>query len=193
MIKVGITGGIGSGKTTVCNIFKTLNVPVYNADLEARELTNTHPNIIKSISKIFGKDIYIEGILDRKKVGSMVFTNSDLLTKLNRIIHPVVAWHFKEWLTLHQHHKYIIKEAAVLFESGGNKTLDKIITVSAPENLRINRVMHRDKLTEEEVRSRMGKQMLDEEKIRMSDYVLYCNDIDLLIPQVLLLHKKITI
>lgn len=191
MIKVGITGGIGSGKSTVCTLFKMLHVPVYNADIEARALTNNDAKIVAGVKGLFGEDIYQDGQLNRAKVGSLVFNNTELLSKLNTIIHPVVANHFKNWLIKHQYCPLIIKEAAILFESDGHKQMDKVITVSAPEALRINRVMKRDALTKEEVESRIRNQMSEEEKVKMSDYVIYCNDVELLIPQVVDLHKEL--
>ncbi len=191
MIKVGITGGIGSGKTTVCNIFKTLHVPIYNADTEARQLTDNHPEIVKRVRELFGADIYKDGLLDRKKVASFVFRNKDLLQQLNAIIHPIVAAHFNTWLSKQKDCTYIIKEAAILFESGGNKQLDKVITVTAPQHIRIKRVMLRDKLSEEEVLNRIKNQMPQEEKVKRSDYIIQCNDIDLVIPQVIKLHEEL--
>ena len=191
IIKVGITGGIGSGKTTVCNIFKTLNVPVYNADSEARQLSDNHPEIVKRVSKLFGTNIYQHGHLDRKKVASLVFSNTDLLQQLNAIIHPIVAAHFKTWLSNQKNCPYIIKEAAILFEIGGEKQVDKVITVTAPQHIRIKRVMLRDKLSEVEVLNRIKNQMPQEEKVKRSDYIIQCNDIDLVIPQVLRLHEEL--
>ncbi|MGQ1784963.1 dephospho-CoA kinase [Saccharicrinis sp. GN24d3] len=191
MIKVGVTGGIGSGKTTVCNIFKTLNVPVYSADQEARYLTDSHPDIIAGVKALFGADIYVNGQLDRKKVGSLVFANKELLTGLNNIVHPVVARHFKDWLAHNQHHPYILKEAAILFESGANKHVDKVIMVTAPRDIRVRRVMRRDNFTEKEVIGRMNNQMSEKEKVSWSDYVIRCNDKELVIPQVLEIHKSL--
>lgn len=189
--KVGITGGIGSGKTTVCNIFKTLNIPVYHADAEARHLTDNHPEIIKRVGKLFGNDIYKHGLLDRKKVASLVFSNKEILQQLNAIIHPIVAAHFTAWLSKQENCPYIIKEAAILFESGANKQVDKVITVTAPQHIRIKRVMLRDKLSEEEVLNRISNQMPQEEKVKRSDYIIQCNDINLVIPQVLRLHEEL--
>ncbi len=191
IIKIGITGGIGSGKTTVCAIFKTLNVPVYNADVEARLLTNNHPEIVRRVRELFGDDIYKHGLLERKKVASLVFSNKDLLHQLNAIIHPIVAAHFKAWLSQQENYPYIIKEAAILFESGGNKQVDKVITVTAPQHIRIKRVMLRDKLSEKEVLNRINNQMPEEEKVKQSDYIIQCNDIDLVIPQVIRLHEEL--
>ncbi|GAF03055.1 dephospho-CoA kinase [Saccharicrinis fermentans] len=190
MIKVGITGGIGSGKTTVSHIFEALKVPVYCADMEARKLTDVHPDIVAGVKKLFGNDIYIDGRLDRKRVAALVFANKNLLSELNSIVHPLVKEHFNNWVK-HCHAKcdYVLKEAAILFESGGNQQMDKVVTVTAPLELRIKRVMKRDGLTEKEVKDRILHQMPEQDKIRMSDYVIQCNDKDLVIPQVLQIHQ----
>ena len=191
MIKVGITGGIGSGKSTVCDIFKMLAVPVYEADFEARWLTNHHPDIIKGVKTLFGEEIYVNGMLDRKEVGAKVFSDKELLAGLNGIIHPVVAHHFEDWLKKHEECPFILKEAAILFESGGHKQVDQVIAVTAPTELRIQRVMYRDGLSEKEVECRISNQMPEEDKVKMADYIIHCNDKDLVIPQVLEVYNKI--
>ncbi len=191
MINVGITGGIGSGKSTVCKIFETLGVPVYYSDYEARVLSDTHPDIVAGVKKLFGDDIYVSGKMDRKSVGEIVFKDKEKLEALNKIIHPVVASHFESWKNRHNHYPYILKEAAILFESGAYKQVDKIITVSAPKELRISRVVKRDGISREEVLTRISNQMEDEEKIKKSDYVIKCNDIDLVIPQVVRIHQEL--
>ncbi len=191
MKKIGITGGIGSGKSTVCKIFESLGIPVYYADNEARSLTNNHPDIINGFRKLFGDDIYINGELNRKKVGESAFRDKKLLANLNKLIHPVVAEHFDNWYQQHSNSAYILKEAAILFESGAYKQVDKIITVTAPEELRIKRVMERDGIAEGEVVDRINNQWNDQEKIKMSDFVVYCNDVELVIPQVIKIHKNI--
>ena len=191
MIKVGITGGIGSGKSTVCQIFSTLGIPVYNADNEARWLTDHNLQIVSGVKKLFGNDIYKNGMLNRKKVGAQVFGNKDLLAQLNEVIHPVVAKHFDDWLKRHEHHPFILKEAAILFESGAHLKMDKVITVTAPKELRVLRVIKRDGLSKAEVESRMSHQMPEEEKVKMSDYTIHCNDVDLVIPQVLRVYDDI--
>ncbi len=191
MIKVGLTGGIGTGKSTVAEIFKLLGVPVYNADYRARLLTNTHTEIISSVKALFGNDIYTENGLDRKKVASLVFKDKPLLAQLNNIIHPAVANDFEQWLEKNMNSPYIIKEAAILFESGGNKQVDKVICVAAPEELRIKRVMKRDGVSKEEVQSRINNQMKEEDKQKMADFLIHCNDEDLVIPQVVALHQSL--
>lgn len=191
MIKVGITGGIGSGKSTVCKIFESLGIPVYYADQQARSLSDHHPEIIKGVKHLFGDDIYTDDQLNRKKVGELVFVNKKLLNSLNQIIHPVVAQHFENWLKINAKAPYIMKEAAILFESGAYKQVNKIITVSSPKELRLKRVMERDRLSMEEVERRMLNQMDEEEKIKKSDFVINNNDIDLVVTQVLLVHKAL--
>lgn len=191
MIKVGITGGIGSGKSTVCKIFESLGIPVYYADQQARSLSDHHPEIIKGVKHLFGDDIYTDDQLNRKKVGELVFVNKKLLNSLNQIIHPVVAQHFENWLKINAKAPYIMKEAAILFESGAYKQVDKIITVSSPKELRLTRVMERDRLSKEEVERRMLNQMDEADKIKKSDFVINNNDIDLVVTQVLLVHKAL--
>ena len=192
MLKVGITGGIGSGKSIICQLFNRLEVPYYSADKEAKDLINHHLPIKKEIEKVFGNEIYnSQGNLDRKKVSELIFKDKVLLEKLNSIVHPQVQQHFKDWLSLNENQKYILKEAAILFESGTYKDLDFIITVIAPVELRINRVIKRDGLTIEQVKSVMKNQTSDEEKIKLSKYIIVNDDQELVIPQVLKIHNEI--
>ncbi|MDP4185423.1 MAG: dephospho-CoA kinase, partial [Bacteroidota bacterium] len=158
MLKVGITGGIGSGKSLVSEVFSHLGVPIYCADLEAKRLMNESPVIRQKIIEIFGEDIYtFEGPIDRKKMADLVFNSPKLLEYLNSIVHPEVRKDFEQWALL-QNSAYVIEEAAVLFESGGYKYVDLIITVTAPLELRINRVIKRDICTREQVLARMNNQ-----------------------------------
>ena len=189
MLKVGVTGGIGSGKTSVCKIFEALRIPVYNADQEGRILSDQHLGIVNGLKKLFGEDIYLDGKLDRRRVGALVFKDKNLLQVLNSIIHPVVAEHFDLWLRKYKDAPYVIKEAAILFESGAYKQVDKIITVVAPSELRIKRVMSRDDLNKSEVVRRIKNQMDDDEKIGRSDFVICCNDVDFIVPQVIELNN----
>ena len=154
---LGITGGIGSGKSTVCRIFEIMGVPVYNSDLKARYLCDFNSEVRKQIQSIFGTDIYNVSGLDRKKLGSIVFNQPQLLSQLNGIIHPAVFEDFKMWQNSCKT-SLVIKEAAILFESGGDKYVDKVLTVFAPEELRIRRVMNRDGLTFEDVQNRIQNQ-----------------------------------
>ncbi|HRG51231.1 MAG TPA: dephospho-CoA kinase [Bacteroidia bacterium] len=192
MLKVGITGGIGSGKTTVCKVFELLGVPVYYADDASRELLETDTDIKNEIVAVFGKEVIDENDrIIRKKVASLVFGNEQQLKKLNAIIHPAVALHFENWLTKHATAPYILKEAAILFESGAYLQMDKVIAVSAPEELRIARVVKRDKVLAEEVKRRMQNQLPEEERIKRSHYVITNDEEQLVIPQVIKLHKEI--
>jgi len=188
MLKVGITGGIGSGKSMVCEIFKMIGVPVYHADLEARSLMASNAQIIDQLIHIFGKKIYRQNKLDRERLAALIFNDEEKIQKVNSIVHPIVFEHFFSWVELHKEHKYVIKEAAILFESGADKHLDKIITITAPEALKIKRVMERDNVIESEVRNRMKNQLDEEEKIKRSDYVIINDDKQLLIPQILDIH-----
>ena len=168
---IGLTGGIGSGKTTVAKMFKDLGVPVYIADLEARKLMNNSKEIKRKLIKLFGNSCYQNGMLDRKYVSSIVFNDSNLLEKLNSIIHPKVAAHFKKWQQKQQG-PICIKEAAILFENDGYKQCDLTILVVSPEQERIRRVVARDKISEKEVLARMKNQWSDEKKRKLADIII---------------------
>ena len=189
MLKVGLTGGIGSGKTVVANIFRQLGVPVYDADKEGRLLTENNQEIKNRIKSIFGKEFFNGDSLDRQQLATAVFSDKKKLEHLNEIIHPFVREHFNRWLQQQREIKYIIKEAAILFESGSYKELDKIITVDAPAELRISRVMERDNSPKEKILSVMKNQWSDEERKAKADFVIVNDNEHLLIPQVLELHK----
>lgn len=168
---IGLTGGIGSGKTTVAKYFEELGVPIYIADDHARRIMEL-PATIQKIIHAFGSGITTNEQIDRKKLAALVFADSDKLQQLNHIIHPLVAIDFKEWLSRNSNSPYIIKEAAVLFESGSYKDCDAIISVTAPIQTRIQRVVDRDKTTLEAVQSRIDNQWTDEQRIQKSDYVI---------------------
>lgn len=189
MLKVGLTGGIGSGKSVVTTIFKQLGVPVYDADKEARLLTETNEEIKIKIMSAFGKEFFKNNILDRPLLASAVFSDHEKLSKLNSIVHPYVKKHFEQWLTQQEKEKYIIKEAAILFESGSYKELDKIISVEAAAELRIARATMRDNSSREKVLLVMKTQWSDEERKAQSDYVIVNDEQQLLIPQVLKVHE----
>ena len=172
---VGLTGGIGSGKTTVAKMFEGLGVPVYVSDIEAKQLMVTNSTIIKEVTELFGSEAYIDGQLNRSLIAEKAFNNPNVLAQLNGIVHPVVGQHFKAWVAK-QEFPYVIKEAAILFESGGDATCDFVITVTAPMEERINRVMQRDEVTDKQVKDRINNQMSDKEKIAKSDFVI--NNID---------------
>lgn len=192
MKKVGITGGIGSGKTTVCEIFKLLGVPVFHADSEAKNLQNNDSQIRERLIKLFGKQIYSgDGMLDRKKLAGLIFNDSVALANVNSIIHPAVRHSFRKWADDHQNASYIIYEAAVLFESGYASDFDRNILILSDENLRIERVIRRDRISEELVKQRISNQMPDDQKIKMADYIIENNNEKLLFPQIIELDELI--
>ena len=168
---VGLTGGIGSGKSTIARLFSALGIAVYDSDTEAKKLINTSAEIKKRIVEVFGAEAYAEGVYNRAYMADIVFRNPDKLAVLNSIVHPVLADHFNQWVAL-QTLPYVIKEAAILFESGSYKNCDFIITVTAPETLRISRCMNRDGSTEAQVRARMAQQWTDAQRIALSDAVI---------------------
>lgn len=182
---VGLTGGIGSGKSTVAKVFNSLGIKVYNSDFEAKQLVNHDQEIIRKIKQRFGESIYVVGVLDSKQLAKMVFNNSKALNDLNAIVHPKVRLHFENWVVQNSQDRILIKEAAILIESGAYKGLDKIILVTAPENLRVQRVCKRDNTKEEDVRKRIQSQMNDDEKMKFVDVVIKNNEEELLLPQVL--------
>jgi len=191
MLKIGITGGIGSGKSLVCSIFEQLGVPVYSADKAATEIYYRKDIQEKLVSTFGAKLLNVDHIVDRKKLAELVFTNKDLLEKLNAIIHPAVAADVEEWNRQNASAKYVLKEAAILFESGTNKGLDKVIAVVAPVEIRIERIEKREGWNREEIEKRIMNQWSDEEKIKRSDFVIYNDEQKMLIPQVLELHKQL--
>ena len=171
MIIVGLTGGIGSGKTTMAGFFKALEVPVYVADIEAKKLMNTSEYLKSRITSLLGAEAYKDGTLNRAYVASKVFTNEDLLGKLNKIVHPAVKDHFEMWAS-DQKSPYVIKEVAILFENGGHRECDLTILVTSPKNARLKRVMKRDKSSKKDVINRMNAQWPDNRKIAMADILL---------------------
>jgi dephospho-CoA kinase len=170
---IGITGGIGGGKSTFSELLREKGYVVYDTDREAKRLQNEHPEIRRQLTAEFGNEIYDESEqLDRKHLANLVFENPKLLSKLNEIIHPIVEQDFLEWQKKHAQEKILFFESAILFESGFDKLTDKIIVVTAPENVRINRVVKRDGVTHEQVRARIANQMSETEKIKRADFVL---------------------
>lgn len=190
-LQVGVTGGIGSGKSLVCKIFAQLGIPVYDADSHAKALMTTDGILISQIKKEFGHLAYLpDGTLNRKHLADHVFADEDRLEKLNELVHPRVAIDYEKWLSSHVKEIYVLKEAALLFESGSYRSLNKIITVSAPETLRQKRVLHRDAhRTVEQFKGIVEKQMPEEEKLKRADYIIVNDDITPVIPQVLTLHR----
>lgn len=192
MMKIGLTGGIGSGKSTVAQIFLEMGVPVFISDTEARTIQDTDPEVKAAIAELFGKEIYTaDGKLDRAKTAAAVFADKEKLAKLNAIVHPAVAKAFDRFCEMHKDAPYVIKEAAILFELGLEKQLDKMITVIAPDELRIKRVLLRDKTDEESIRKRFSNQMPQEEKAKRSDFVIVNNEKELLIPQVVKINSAL--
>jgi len=174
---IGLTGGIGSGKTTVAKIFGELGAPVFIADDAAREVMNSR-EMSDLLLKEFGSGIFDDHVLNRKKLAAIVFEDREKLSVLNNIVHPAVQRLFNDWLKMQEHADFVIREAAILFESGSYKDCDKIITVTAPLDIRIERVMQRDKVAPEEVLRRMKHQWTDAQKIEKSDFVIVNDDLN---------------
>lgn len=189
-LKIGITGGIGVGKSVVTKIFKVLGIPTYDADREAKDIMVKNDAVRQSLMQTFGKEVYFEdGSLNREWLGKRVFSDAEELKKLNAIVHPAVIKDGEDWAAA-QTSIYSVKEAALLFESGSYKALDFTILVVSPLELRIERVMQRDKVDREEVLRRINKQMPEEEKEKLSDCIVYNDDEHSLIEQVMELHQK---
>jgi len=189
-LKLGITGGIGSGKTSVCRVFNVLGIPVFSADSEAKHIMDNEKNISRELNSIAGRDLYRNGDLDRVELARLIFNDQNLLKKVNSLVHPVVFEHFKQWQE-EQTAPYVIMDAAILFESGGSKLVDKIITVVAPLDERIGRVIKGNRLTREQVMERIRNQLDDDIKIRQSDYVIYNSENDMIIPAILKIHEDL--
>ncbi len=183
-LRIGITGGIGSGKTTVSRVFEALGFPVYYADLEAKKIIETDAQVINKISNLFGSDIYLSGKLDRKRLASLVFNDNDLLNKINGIVHPAVAIHFENWVSKSTS-AIVFKEAAILFESGAYKQVDKTILVTAPLDLRVKRVTERDGVLAEDVKKRIANQMSENELLKLTNFTVVNDGNTLVLPQLL--------
>jgi len=190
MVKVGITGGIGSGKSTVAKVFEVLGIPVYYADDAAKRLMNEDAAVKEKLVVAFGKDIYSNGQLNRHYLSSLVFNDKEKLALLNAIVHPATIADADKWMQ-QQTTPYAIKEAALIFESGAEKHLDKVIDVYAPASLRIQRIMQRDTISEEAITARMNMQMKEEIKMQLCDYVIINDEQELVIPQVLKIHEML--
>lgn len=189
-IIVGLTGGIGSGKTTVANFFNELGVPVYIADVEAKALMNRSKIIKRKLVNLFGVNAYQKGELNKPFIANKIFNDSVLLEKMNNIVHPKIASHFKKWLKK-QDAIYVIKEAAIFFENDSYKLLDYIITVVAPEEVRINRVIKRDQSSKEKVKVIINNQWSDDRKIKLSDFVVKNIDLESTKNMVKNIHQEI--
>lgn len=191
MFKVGVTGGIGSGKTTVCQVFAVLGVPIFNSDAEGRILLEHDLAIGAALQEAFGPSVLVNGVPDRKALAALVFNNTKALARLNGIIHPAVRARFKAWAA-GQQVPYVINEAAIMVETGLNRQVDHLVVVLCPEMERIRRVVQRDGRTEAEVRARMRNQATDEERERAADSILVNDGKTLIIPQVMALHGKLS-
>ena len=185
---LGLTGGIGSGKTTVANIFRELGVPVYIADDEAKKLLNSDAGLKKEIIALFGDEAYQNGILNRKYIANRVFGSKELLEKLNAIVHPAVGKNFDQWKE-DQPSVYVVYEAAILFEKGGYKKCDKNLLITAPREVRIRRIISRDRATPAEIEARMNNQWPDEKKAELADFIINNKDLEQTREEVRKIHQ----
>ncbi len=192
MLKVAITGGIGSGKSLVCQVFKTLGIPIFNADDTSNQLVENNLELKSSIIELFGKEAYINGNYNRKFIGNIVFSNPEKLQLLIDLIHPLAIQAAKQWFE-EQHAPYAIKEAAILFESNAQQDIDIVIGITAPDAVRIERVMQRTGYNKEEVIKRIALQMPDEEKMAKCDYVIQNDNKTAILPQLLRIHEALMI
>ena len=189
MLKIGITGNIGSGKTTVCHIFEHLGIPVYYSDIEAKKFYNNQ-DVKDKLYSLFGKEIFTEKYdIDKKKLTEIVFTNAEFLSKLNKIIHPLVLTHFEKWSKNYENNSYILFESAILYSCNLTHLFDKIILVNSPVNLIIERVMKRDKINFDEINKRLNVQSFTDYN---PDYIIYNDEKQLVIPQVMRIHQELT-
>jgi len=192
MRRIGLTGGIGSGKTTVARIFERLRIPIYYSDERAKQLMTVDIDLVDAVTKEFGPDIYSDGQLNRKALADIVFSNPARLKALNALVHPAVGRDFRAWCEgVSPATDYVVKEAAIIFETGGHRFLDEVIMVSAPEQLRLERVMARDGVEESAVRARMDRQWSEEDKLQLADHVILNDGSISLIEQVVDLHKEL--
>jgi len=187
---VGLTGGIGSGKTTVANMFSSLGVPIYIADVEAKKLTNSSKVIRRKLTQLLGDEAYLDSGLNRTFVADKIFSDKSLLRAVNEIIHPKVAAHFKKWVSK-QNAAYVIKEAAILFENGSYKNCDILILVTAPKAVRIKRIALRDNSSKTEIEQRMQNQWSDAQKAKLADIVIENIDLDATKKKVVEIHKTL--
>ncbi|MGV6828093.1 MAG: dephospho-CoA kinase [Flavobacteriales bacterium] len=188
---VGLTGGIGSGKTTVAKMFKELGVPVYISDVEAKKLTQTSKIIKRKLTQLLGEQTYKDGVLNKKYVANKIFNNQQLLEDTNAIIHPKVSQHFKKWIKK-QKGNFCIKESAILFENGTSKNCDYTILVTSPKKVKIQRILQRDKTTLEAIEARMNNQWLDEKKEKLADFVIENIDLEITKEKVKKLYLKLS-
>ena len=190
MLRIGLTGGIGSGKSTVARIFNVLGIPVYDADTASKKLMNEDEKMKKDLVRAFGNETYKDGKLNRPFLSAAVFNNPEKLALLNSIVHPATIKDASQWMQ-NQDAPYLIKEAALIFESGSNKNLDYVIGVQAPLDLRVKRTMARDNVSAEKVQARMNNQMHEEDKMALCDFIIKNDEKHSLLEQVLMLHEKL--
>ena len=190
MKRIGLTGNIGSGKTTVASCFEILGIAVFNADKQAKLLMNKDVNLKQSLIAEFGKEVFLNNELNRKYLSDLAFNDDLFLKRLNALVHPVVQEAFEKW-SIQQSGAYVIKEAAILFESNTYQSLDAIICISCPEQIRLKRILKRDDLSEKQVRQRMSNQWAEEKKISLSDYVITNDNSSLAMPQILSVHSAL--
>jgi dephospho-CoA kinase len=189
-MRVGVTGGIGSGKSSVCKVFSILGVPVFDADEEARKLTESDRGVKKRLCDIAGKDLYLSGSLNRKLLASLIFNDKKMLEEVNMLIHPLIFEEFGRWAS-EQDAPYVILEAAILFESGANELVDRVIVVTAPEDERVERVTVRSSMTMGEVSARIRNQFSQEELAARADYVIKNGDRDFILPAIIEIHEDL--
>ncbi|MDX9928302.1 MAG: dephospho-CoA kinase [Bacteroidales bacterium] len=189
-MRVGVTGGIGSGKSSVCRMFSTLGIPVFDADLEARKIIDGDQDVLKELSEIAGLDLLASGVLDRRLLASLIFNDPVKLEKVNTLIHPLVFDAFESWC-LHCRAPYVILDAAILFESGADRLVDRTITVIAPRNERIERVVARSGLSPAEVEARVRNQYTQEQLMSRSDFIIDNSERKMIIPAVLDIHTRL--
>ncbi|MFN4234959.1 MAG: dephospho-CoA kinase [Bacteroidia bacterium] len=192
MKRIGITGGIGSGKSIVCKVFELLGVPVFYADAEAKKLY-FDDDVKETLINKYGKHIYLSDYeLNKEKLAEIIFNNPDELKFINKLIHPKVAQVYMQWCEKYKHLPYTLKEAAILFESGAYKEMDKIIAVSAPKEIRIKRIIKRDNFSRSQIEERMKNQWTEEQRLAHADFIIYNDDEQLVLPQIIQLHLKLT-
>ena len=190
MKRIGLTGNIGSGKTTVASCFEILGIAVFNADKQAKLLMDKDVDLKQSLITEFGKEVFFNNELNRKYLSNLAFNDDLVLKRLNALVHPVVQDAFEKW-SIQQSGVYVIKEAAILFESNTYQSLDAIICISCPEEIRLKRILKRDNLSEKQVRQRMSHQLAEEKKISLSDYVITNDNSCLVTPQILSVHNAL--
>ncbi len=191
MLKVGLTGGIGSGKTLVCSVLEKLGVAVYYADSEARRLMNNDPGLAAKISTLFGNKAYEGGSLNREYISQRVFKEKELLKRLNELVHPAVRMDFSRWISEQKPATYVVEEAAILFESGSDRNMDLTVGVFAEKELRVRRAMLRDGSTREQVLNRMNSQMSEKEMMERADIVIRNDGKEMILPQIINMHNVI--